>query len=95
MGDFGAFPLVFMGGGGAKVDAEAISCVPRGGCDTISISWNGVNTICGVGGRVGGSRYHTRIPKVKIRRLRVAMTYLLMMSEGGKRMGIMCTGNEP
>ena len=43
----------------------------------------------GVGGGIGVSRYHIGIPKVKLVKLRVAMTGLLTMSDGGKRKGIM------
>ena len=55
----------------------------------------GVNTIWGVRGGVGGSRYHIGIPKMKPGRLRVDMTSLLTISKGGKRKGIMWIGNEP
>ena len=68
---------------------------PGGGCDIVSIGWMGVNTTWGVEGGIGGSRYHTGIPKVKLGRLRVAMTSLLTMLDGGKRNEIMWAGNEP
>ena len=84
-----------MGGGGEEVETKAVICVPGGGCNIISICWTGDNMIYGVRGRVGGSRYHTGIPKVNLERLRVAMTGLLTIPEGGKRKGIMCMGNEP
>ena len=85
----------FMGGWGEVVDTIEFICVPRCGCDTVSIGCTGVNTICRFGGRVGGSRYETGIPKVKLRRLTVAMISLLTIPEGGKRKGIVCMGNEP
>ena len=80
--DFGSFTPVFMAGGGGEVDAKAISSIPKGGCDTISIGWIGVNTICGF--RVGksGSRNHTGIPKVNPGRLSVYMSGLLTIQEG-------------
>ena len=80
---------------GGGVDADTISCVPGVGCDTVSIGWIGVNTICCVGVGLGGSSYHTGIPKVNPTRLSISMTILITIPEGGKRKGIMCTGNEP
>ena len=44
---------------------------------------------------MGGSRYHTKIPNVKLGRLKVAMTSLLMTLGGGKRKGIVWIGDEP
>ena len=93
--DFGSLPPVFMGGGCARVEVEAVGYVPGGGCDTVSLGWTGVNTIYGVGWRVGGSRYHTGIPKVNPARLSVSVTSLITILEGGKRKGIMCMRNEP
>ena len=41
------------------------------GCTRVKTTW-------GIGGRAGGSRYHTEIPNVKLGRLKVAITGLLM-----------------
>ena len=71
-----------MGGRGVEVAIEEIGYVPGDGCDIISIGWTGVNMIWGVGGGVIGSRYHTGIPKVNPRRLRVSTTGLLTIPEG-------------
>ena len=95
VGDLGSLPLVFGGGEGVEVYAKAVGCVPGGGCDTVLIGWTSVSMICGVGMGVGGSRYCIGIPKVNPGRLRVTMTGLLTIPEGGKRKGIMCMGNEP
>ena len=84
-----SFPHPSWEEGGAGAETGAVIDVPGGGCDIILIYWTGVNTIWGFEGGVGGSRYHTRIPKVKPRKLRVVMTGLITISEGGKRKGIM------
>ena len=54
-----------------------------------------VGVFDGPGGRVGGSRYHKGSPNMKSCRLWVSKTYLLMISDGGKRKRIMLIGNEP
>ena len=54
-----------------------------------------MNTICGVKVGLGGSRNHTRMPKLNLGRLRVDMTGLLTILKGGKSNGIMYMGNEP
>ena len=59
------------------------------------MGWMGVNTTCGTGGWVGGSRYHIGISTVKFGKLKVAMTRLLTMPDGGKRKGIVWIENEP
>ena len=94
-GDFGALPLVLVGGGDARVDPEAVGCVPGCGCDNVSIGWIVVNMIFCVGVGLGGSRYHTRTPKVNPGRLRFFMNGLLMIQEGGKRNKVVCMGNKP
>ena len=66
-----------------------------GGCDTVSMGWTGVNMTWGFEGGVGGSRYRTRIPNVKLGKLRVAMIGLLTIPDGVKRKGIICTRKEP
>ena len=81
--------------GGGGVDRRVVICVPRGGCETVSIGWSGVNTIYGVEVGLGRSRYHTGMPKVNPERFRVVMTSLLMIPKGGKRKGMVCMGNEP
>ena len=40
-------------------------------------------------------RYHTGIPNIKLGRLKVAMTGLLMTLDGGKRKGIVWTEMSP
>ena len=37
----------------------------------------------------------TRIPNVKLGKFKVAITGLVMTPSGGKRKGIMCTGEDP
>ena len=60
-----------------------------------------VGVFDGPGGRVGGSRYHTRSPSVKSCRWRVAKVDLLMILDGRKkkrkrkRKRTMLIGNEP
>ena len=44
---------------------------------------------------MGGLRYHTGIPNVKLGRLRVAVTRLLTMPNGGNRKGIVWLGTSP
>ena len=55
----------------------------------------GVNMTWGIGGWVGGSRYHTGIPNVKLGKFKVAITGLLMSPGRGKRKGIVWIGEEP
>ena len=55
----------------------------------------GVKTTWEIGGWVGGSRYHMRIPNVKLGKFKVAITGLLMTPGEGKRKGIMWTREEP
>ena len=62
-----------------------------------------VGVFDGPGGRVGGSRYHTRSPSVKSCRLQVSKADLLMILDGRNRKGkrkrkrkrIVLIGNEP
>ena len=54
-----------------------------------------VNTTWGIGGWVGGLRYHTGIPNVKLGKFKVAIIGLLMIPDGGKRKGIVYIGKEP
>ena len=82
-------------GGETTIETKAIIFVLGGGYDIVLIGWIGVNTIWGIKGVVGGSRYHTGIPKVKLGRLRVAMMGLLTISDCGKRKVIVWIGNEP
>ena len=77
------------------MDEGEASSVERGGCHTVSIGSTSFNKICGVGVGLGGSRYHTGIPKVNPARLSVSVTSLITILEGGKRKGIMCMRNEP
>ena len=55
----------------------------------------GVKNTWGIGGWAGGSRYHTGIPNVKLGKFKVAITGLLMTLGGGKRKGIVWTGEDP
>ena len=55
----------------------------------------GVKTTWGIDGLAGGSRYHIGIPNVKLGRFRVAIIGFLMTLGGGKRKGIVWTGEEP
>ena len=55
----------------------------------------GVKTTCSIDGWAGGSRYYTGIPNVKFGKFKVAITGLLMTPGGGKRKGIVWTGEEP
>ena len=90
----GIFPPLFLGGGREGVDTGTIFGVKGDGCDIVLISWMGVSMTYGVRGRVGGSRYYMRIPKVKPGRLRVAMIGFLTIPNGGKRNGIVWMENE-
>ena len=89
------FPSAFFGVGGVGLQMGVVFDGPGGGCDTVSMGWTGVNMTWGFGGGVGALRYHTGIPNVKLGKLRVAMIGLLMMPNGGKRKGIVCTEKEP
>ena len=88
-------PSTLFGGGGAGVEIGVVFDGPGGGCDIISMGWMRINMTSGVGGGVGRWRYYIGIPNVKLGKLRVAMIGLLMMLDGGKRKGIICTGKEP
>ena len=68
---------------------------PGDGFHIISMGWMRFNTTWGVEGGVGGLRYHTGIANVKLGKLRVALSCFLIMSDGGKRMGIVWIKNEP
>ena len=90
-----AFPPTLFGGGGVGVEPRVLFGGIEGVCDIVSMGWKRVNTTWGVGGGVGGSRYHTKIPNVKLGKLRVAMIGLPIIPDGGKRKVIMWTKNEP
>ena len=51
------------------MDKGEVGYALGGGCDTVSISWIGVSTICRLEIGLGGPRYHTRTPKVNPKRL--------------------------
>ena len=51
--------------------------------------------ICGAKVGLDGTSYHTGTPKVKLIRLRVFMTSLLTIPDGGKTNEMVCMGNEP
>ena len=55
----------------------------------------GVKTTWGIGGWVGGYRYHRAISNVKLGKFKVAITGLLMTPGRGNRKGIVWTGDEP
>ena len=84
---------VFFFRGGAEVEIGEVIGVLGSGCNIISIGWKRVNTTCGNRGGLGGSRYHIEIPKVKLGKLRVAITGFLTMLDGGKRKEIVWTGS--
>ena len=64
-------------------------------CDIVSMGSTRVNTTSRFRGGVGGSRYHTGTPSVKLCKLRVSMTGFLTMPNGGKRKRIVSIENEP
>ena len=92
---FWFLPLVLIGGWGIGVDEQVVSFVLEGECDIVSIGWTGVNMICGARVGWGGSRYHTRMPKVNLGRFRVDMISLLTIIEGRNKKGILFMRNEP
>ena len=55
----------------------------------------GVNTTWGFDSWVGGSRYHTGIPNVKLGKFKVAIIGLLMTLSWGNRKGIVWILEEP
>ena len=63
-GGFVSFPPILLRGGGSRVNEGETGCLPRGGCDIVSIVWTSFSTICVVGVGLGGSIYHTGMPKV-------------------------------
>ena len=77
------------------MDEGTTRYVLGGGCNAISIGWTCVNMIFGVWVGLDRLRYHTRMPKVNPRMLRVAMAGLLTITKGGKGNEIMYIGNEP
>ena len=87
-------PLALFGLGGVGAGAVVGFCGPGGGRDLTAMGWMGVNTTWGIEGAVGGSRYHTGIPNVKLGKFKVAITSLLMIPDGGKRKGIIWIGKE-
>ena len=58
------------------------------GCTKVKTTWE-------IGGWDGGSRYHMGIPNVKLGNFKVAIIGLLMTPGGGKRKGIVWTGEDP
>ena len=88
-------PLALLGWGGVDVGAVVGLCGPGGGWDSTTIGCTDVETTWGIASCAGGSRYHTRIPNVKLGTLKVAITSLLKTPGGGKRKGIIWTGDEP
>ena len=81
--------------GGKFLGMKDVFNGPGGGCDSTLIGWAGFNTTQGIEGGVGGLRYHTGIPNVKLGKFRVAMPSLLTMQDGGNRNGIVWIRNEP
>lgn len=70
------------GGGGATFDTLG------GGCLPLKMDCIGVKTTYGVGGGLGGVRCQKGMPNVKHRRLRVTMTGVVMIPDGGDKKGI-------
>ena len=92
---FGGLSPTFFGRGGAVLGMKCMFNGPRGGYYSISIGWTGFNTSWGIGIGVGGSRYHIGIRNVKLGKLRVAITGLLMIPYGGNMKGIWWIRKEP
>ena len=80
-----ALPLVSFGGIGEDLEMGRVFDGQGGGYDIISIGSTRVNTLWGLKGRVGGSRYHTGNPSVKSCKLQVSKTGLLTILDGRKR----------
>ena len=79
-------PGFSMGRGGAflGVTLDALG----GGLLEVPIGFICVKTICSVGGGLGGVRYQIGRPNIKPRRLRVSITAMLMIPDGGNKKGI-------
>ena len=58
------------------------------GCTRVKTTWEII-------GWASESRYHIGIPNVKLGKFKVTITGLLMTPGGGKRKGIVWTGEEP
>ena len=84
-----AFPLPFFLGGGGGVVLGAIYISPRGDWLEVEISCTCVKKPYDVRRWLGGVRYQTGRPNIKPMRLRVTMTSVRMIADGGKK-NIIC-----
>ena len=80
------FPQPFFGRrwGGAGATFDTLG----GGWLPLKMDCIGVKTTYGVGSGLGGVRYQKGMPNVKHRRLRVTMTGVVMIPDGGDKKGI-------